>query len=109
MTVITVDEAIAIVEQVIEPRQLSKVQALVFRQAWEGKSYLEIAKASGYDPGYIKDTGSKLWQILSEAYGVRISKLNVKGVLQRHFRQIGKQESAPTNPQPCSDWGEAVD
>lgn len=109
MTVITVDEAIAIVEQVIEPRQLSKVQALVFRQAWEGKSYLEIAKASGYDPGYIKDTGSKLWQILSETYGIRISKLNVKGVLQRHFRQIEKQESVPTSPQRCSDWGEAID
>ncbi|XPM56384.1 MAG: hypothetical protein EDM05_054360 [Leptolyngbya sp. IPPAS B-1204] len=37
----TVEEAIALVEHVIEQGQLNKVQALVLREAWQGKSYLE--------------------------------------------------------------------
>lgn len=111
----TVDEAIAIVEQVIQHGQLSKVQELVFRQAWEGKPYSAMARASGYDEGYIKDTGSKLWQTLSEIYGVKVTKLNLKGTLQRVVRHtLEEQNSAssqlPTLTNPIrTDWGEAID
>nr|RNJ71150.1 MAG: hypothetical protein EDM05_00630 [Leptolyngbya sp. IPPAS B-1204] len=75
----------------------------------QGKSYLEIAVAAGYDPGYIKDTGSKLWQRLSEVYGVKITKLN----FQRVLKQIAYQTPAklPANQwvKPRADWGEAID
>lgn len=43
----TIDQAIEIVETVLEQGRLSKVQEIVFRQSWEGLSYLEIAKSSG--------------------------------------------------------------
>jgi hypothetical protein len=56
----TVDEDIALVDQVIAQGHLTKLQALVFRQSWEGQSYTKMARESGYDPGYVKDTGSKL-------------------------------------------------
>jgi WD40 repeat protein len=105
----TVEEAIAVIEQVIERGQLTKVQALVFRQAWEGRSYLEIAKVSGYDAGYIKDTGSKLWQILSEVYGVRITKLNFQGVLKRVVRNTEQVEAVKHASVRRLDWGEAID
>jgi len=68
----TVDEAIALVEQVIAQGRLTKLQELVFRKSWDGRSYTEMARESGYDPGYVKDTGSKLWQTLSEVYGVKV-------------------------------------
>jgi WD40 repeat protein len=101
----SVDEAIAIVEQVIEHGQLNKVQALVFRQAWEGKSYSEIAKASGYE-----DTGAKLWQTLSDVYSVKVTKLNFKGVLQRAVRKIGEATQDSTfKTQNSTDWGDAID
>ncbi len=106
----TVEEAIALVEQVIAQGQLTKIQALVFRQAWEGRSYTEIARASGYDPGYIKDTGSKLWQTLSEVYGVKVTKLNLQGMLKR---AVGKAQGssllAPTATPRRVDWGDAID
>jgi predicted ribonuclease YlaK len=106
----TVDDAIAVVEEVIEHGQLNKVQALVFRQAWEGKSYLEIAKEAGYDPGYIKDTGSKLWQTLSDVYRVKVTKLNFKGVLQRAVRNTKEiTQSLKLKIQNSTDWGEAID
>jgi hypothetical protein len=54
---------------------------LVFWQAWEGKSYPDIAKAFDYNPGYIKDTGSKLWQKLLEIYGVKVTKHTFQSVL----------------------------
>ena len=105
-----VEAAIAIIEQVIEQAQLNKVQALVFRQAWEGRSYLEIARASGYDMGYIKDTGSKLWQTLSEIYGIKITKINCQPVLKRVVRNTGLEIEAV---KPAStlrqDWGDAID
>ncbi|UBF25626.1 NACHT domain-containing protein [Kovacikia minuta CCNUW1] len=108
-----VEVAIAIVEQVIEQGQFNKVQELVFRQAWEGKSYLEIAKDSGYDPGYIKDTGSKLWQTLSEAYNIKITKFNFQSVLKRLIQET-PQPANPSSESQLSarlhaDWGEAID
>jgi WD40 repeat protein len=110
----SIEEAIAVVEQIIEQGQLNKVQELVFRQAWEGKSYLEIAREVGYDPGYIKDTGSKLWQTLSNVYGLKVTKHNFKGVLQRAIRtKLETQHEANQNlqfkAQNLIDWGDAID
>lgn len=39
----TVDEAIAIAETALNYDRLNKVQELVFRQSWEGQSYMQIA------------------------------------------------------------------
>ena len=66
-----VEEMLAAVEQMSDRGYLSKTEKIVFRQCWEGRSYSEIAQTSAYDLGYIKDTGYRLWQRLSEAYGER--------------------------------------
>ena len=115
-TIMGVDEAIAITEQVVEQGQLNKVQELVLRQAWAGRSYLEIAKDSGYDPGYIKDTGYRLWQRLSDAYGEKVTKQNFKGVLRRVALGNGEQGTGDrkesqilTSTVPRQDWGDAID
>ncbi|NEQ22032.1 MAG: NACHT domain-containing protein [Microcoleus sp. SIO2G3] len=132
----TVEEALLIVERVLDQGRLNKVQELVFRQAWEGQSYGDIAKSSGYDMGYIKDTGSKLWQMLSKALGEKVTKANVQSVLKRCARQIyataalseitaTSQIKNPQTYQSCftthtatpdkvtanqfQDWGEAID
>ncbi|PSB21592.1 NACHT domain-containing protein [Phormidesmis priestleyi ULC007] len=106
----TIEEALAVVEQILERGRLNKVEELVLRQSWEGLSYGEIARLSGYEAGYIKDTGYKLWNVLSKAYGVKVSKHNLQGVLKRAVKDdlTAIQNSKPKT-QNRTDWGDAID
>ncbi|MCT7959042.1 pentapeptide repeat-containing protein [Laspinema palackyanum] len=83
-----VEEALALVEAVLEDDRLNDVQELIFRQCWEGnQSYQEIAQVSGYDYEYIKATGAKLWKLLTEALGEKVKKGNLQSVLKRYLRR----------------------
>ncbi len=110
---LTIEEGLAVVEQVLPQGRLNKVQEIIFRSSWVGQSYDEIAKAFGYDYGYIKDTGSKLWQLLTEVLGEKVTKLNIKGVLQRYLKENNQKKLFTTPyslfPTPHLDWGEAID
>ncbi|MEH2143906.1 AAA-like domain-containing protein [Nostoc sp.] len=66
---------------------LSDVQEIVFRKAWEGQTYPDIAESCGYDANYIKDVGSKLWKLLSQAFGEEVTKSNFRSVLRRRCLQ----------------------
>jgi len=80
-----VDEALEIVEAVLDYRSLNKIQEIVFRQTWDGKSYQEIAASTGYEPDYVKDVGAKLWKLLSEAFGEKIKKDTLKSFLKKYL------------------------
>ena len=107
------EEALAIVERSLSAERLSKLQVTVFRYAWEEQSYQEIAKHSGYEVGYLKQAGSQLWRLLSQAFGEKVTKSNFQLVLQRQSRQsFGKNETdkQKSNRSPNrTDWGEAAD
>ena len=116
----TIQEALIIIEKVLDQGRLNKVQDIVFHQCWEGKSYQEIATSSDYDAGYLKDTGSQLWQSLSKAFGERVSKNNLQLVFKRHSHLLGEESPqiqiahkpiAPRRPiaKQGKDWGEAID
>ncbi len=90
----TLEEALVIVDAVLDQESLSNVQELVFRQAWEGKTYLEIAENSGYNPRYLGDAGFKLWQLLSQALGQKVTKNNFRSVLRQYF-QGGAHGTSP--------------
>ena len=62
----TLDEALVIVDNLLQPKRLNQVQQIVSSQSWLGQTYQEIAIASGYDHDYIKEVGSGLWTSLSE-------------------------------------------
>ena len=81
------EEALTIVEQALSEDRLSKLQVMVFRHAWEEQSYQAIAKTSGYEVGYLKQTGSQLWQLLSKGFGEKVTKSNVHLVLKRKARE----------------------
>ncbi|MFN6518946.1 MAG: NB-ARC domain-containing protein [Nostoc sp. CreGUA01] len=104
----TVEEAIALVEELLERGRLTKAQELVFRYTWEGKTYSKMADEVTYDPGHIKDVGSQLWRSLSQALGEKVTKNNLHGVLKRTAQQHNGAKISPTSS-PHIDWGEAID
>lgn len=83
----TADEALELVENVLDYERLNKVQELVFRESWEGRSYKEIAGSCEYEYDYIKDAGAKLWKLLSKALGEKVKKDNLQSVLKRYLRR----------------------
>ncbi len=111
---IAVEKALEAVEQTVEPRQLTKIQRLVFKYVWQGLSYSEIARETDYDVGYLRDTGSKLWQILSDRLGTKVTKQNLQSVLKHYFRQhsetfaISPFISLAKKVNSSQDWGEAI-
>jgi WD40 repeat protein len=65
---------------------LTDLQHTVLRKAWEGKTYSEIAQDLGYDAGYVRDTGAKLWRHLSDTLSLEISKANFRSQIQIYFQ-----------------------
>jgi hypothetical protein len=80
----TIEDALNIVDFVLGDKSLSTIQEAIFRQTWEGKTYSEIAEQAGYDAAYIRDVGYKLWQLLSDAFGDRVTKNNLQVILRRY-------------------------
>jgi len=126
----SVEEALEIVQSVIEKGSLNKVEGIVLRQCWEGKSYLEIARDSGYEVGYVTDVGARLWQALSKVFGKKVTKNNFPALLRQQYiaKHIPVLAGSFANEQQQSqasilsllaakqqdtaeyrDWGEAVD
>jgi hypothetical protein len=78
---ITAENVPFIVNAVLQPKRLNDLQALILRQSWSGKTYGEIATASGYSTQHIRDVGYRLWQLLSNILGEKVRKSNVQSVL----------------------------
>ncbi len=101
-----VEEALFILDTALHPKVLNNVQELVFRQAWEGQTYQEIAKSSGYNANYIKDVGYQLWKLISKAFEEEVTKSNFRSVLRRRyfafqhagFSDSAKEESPSVDP-----------
>jgi WD40 repeat protein len=88
----TADEALALLETLLQGQQLKDIQTLVFRYAWEGWTYPAIAQHTGYDVGHIRDTGYELWQKLSLILGEQVTKKKLQTVLQRWNTRAATQE-----------------
>jgi hypothetical protein len=93
----TIDDALNIVDSVLGNKSLSTIQEAIFRQTWDGKTYSEIAEQAGYDAAYIRDVGYKLWQLLSEAFGDRVTKNNLQVVLRRYSSRSLQPSNASSN------------
>lgn len=91
----TIEDALNIVDFVLGNKSLSTIQEAIFRQTWEGKTYSEIAENAGYDAAYIRDVGYKLWQMLSDAFGDRVTKNNLQVVLRRYSNRSINVTSNP--------------
>ncbi|WP_310490137.1 pentapeptide repeat-containing protein [Chamaesiphon sp. VAR_69_metabat_338] len=104
------DRAEAIVKELLAPKYLNPPQELVFRAAWQGQSYRQLAETAGYDRTYIKSVGAQLWRMLSIATQSKVSKVNFRQVIESVAAQRDLRSAAePRSPQSGIDWGEAMD
>jgi NB-ARC domain len=104
-------------------KHLSDIEAVVLKGAWDGKTYEEMAAASGYAVNSLKnDAGPRFWKILSlQVFGEKVSKANLRAVLERQNLQGDKRlrltdaegqrgEAIAVSKaiaSPRIDWGEA--
>ncbi len=105
------EEALIVVEKALSAERLSKLHATVFCQVWEEHSYQEIAQNTGYEVGYLKQAGSRLWQVLSQVLGEKVSKNNVQSVVKRYaFSKVEPRQNAVENNRKLllTDWGDAT-
>ncbi len=85
-------------------RPLKPVEKLVLQGAWQAKTYEQMAKDCEYSLAYIKQvTGPRLWKLLSQVYGQKISKTNVRVLLERHYADSGEIPAVPVDVDPIVD------
>ena len=94
---ITLEEALYLVDNAIKPERLNSVQELILTQCWSGRTYQEIAEASGYDSDYVRVVGSRLWQLLSQVFGEKITKNNFRSILRQQVGTIKSKTFTGTN------------
>lgn len=82
----TLEETLAIVDELVKPERLTILQETIVRQCWFNKTYQQIASEFDYDANYIRGVGSRLWQQLSEACGEEVTKNNFRSVLRQIYK-----------------------
>lgn len=87
--------ALTLIRDILAPRKLSSLEEMLICYTWEGKRYREMALALGYEEGYLKDTGSRLWQSLSDNLGYPVSKKRLRYTLTELVAQSQSGKAAP--------------
>lgn len=112
----TVEEALTILDIVLKQERLNNIQELVLRKVLAGQTYPEIAVFVGYDAEYIKLVGFQLWRLLSKVFGEKVTKSNFQSVLRRHSQQTLAVATIPVledaegaSIKQLQDWGDAID
>ncbi len=100
----TIDEALIVLDALLGHEPLTHLQETVFRCAWDGQTYAEIAKKVNHAPDYVKLVGSQLWQTISDQIGQQVTKNNFRVVL----RQWQSNPAEIRKANRC-DWSDAVD
>lgn len=99
----------------IQGKSLNNLQRAIFKGAWEGKTYEEIASEINCSEGHIKDVAADLWKQVSEKLGQKVYKKNFKAILERRL-STGELSLQKYNKRPCNNltmrrkhWGEIPD
>jgi WD40 repeat protein len=109
----TADEAIALLDRLLAEQSLRDLQEQVFRHAWEGRTYPDMAEQIGYDTGYIRDIGYELWRQLTQVLGEPVTKNNLQAVFRRWRDRSPKpavtEVILASPPDRDCYWGEQID
>jgi hypothetical protein len=84
-------------------KHLTDIQESILRGSWQGQNYDEIAEVHDYTSQHIKNEGSKLWKLLTQALGEKVGKTNFQSALKQRSpsteipqRQEQAQEETPS-------------
>jgi WD40 repeat protein len=107
----TIEEALDVLDTVLQKVRLNDTQEAVFCEAWAGKTFPQIAAELNFTEEYVRAVGADLWHLLSEALGEKVTKRNFKGIIERWVRRNWSiaQPSTFSGRSQSQDWGEAVD
>lgn len=83
--------ALKLVQELLQPHQLTTIQRELLTQAWAGATYPVIAELTGYEDNYVRAVGAQLWQALSQALDIKVTKSNFRAVLQQRLEAIHTQ------------------
>ncbi|WP_414549864.1 NB-ARC domain-containing protein [Anabaena sp. CCY 0017] len=84
-------------------KPLSDSQMTVLRGSLEDKSYKEIYDAYKISVYYSREIGPLLWEKLSAALGVKVTKRNLRSVIERHLPPEKQQIFNVENLPRCND------
>lgn len=100
-------------------RRLNEVEISVLKGSWHKQTYDVIAHETHYSVNYLKiHVGPALWKTLSTALAEPVTKLNIRSILERRWRNFGKPEGGNgsavgdtvSSLSSCqADWGEVID
>jgi NB-ARC domain len=118
MSPLDAQEALKLVDEWVFSKtgeHLDDLHCTIFQQAWQGKTYKQIAKIIDYSEEHIKAKAAKLWEMLSDPLPEKdsktnskkkkeVNKANFKSVLQRKWesQQSEKAIKAKENKPYCS-------
>ncbi|MBE9001859.1 NACHT domain-containing protein [Nostoc sp. LEGE 12447] len=78
-------------------KRLNHAEIAILKGSWHNKTYEEIAKETSYSVSYLKQTvGPKLWKLLAEGLGEKVSKTNFQLALERRWRSTSETFSVKT-------------
>lgn len=83
----TFEEALKVIKTTLynnKRKQLTVIEKEILKAAWENETYATTAKNSHLSVGHIKDVAYKLWKQLSEILGEKVTKTNLRMVLQKN-------------------------
>jgi hypothetical protein len=106
LMVMEVELALTMVQELLAPEYLSQPQEMVFKSAWVGKSYRDLAEAAGYDRDYLKGIGAQIWRMIGTATQQKVTKSNFRQVLES-LEIDAVPDSEPLKPRIVG--GEAID
>lgn len=64
-------------------KHLTDLQSTILQKVWQGQKYIEIADKYNCTEGHVKDVASLLWKLLSVALGEKVTRNNVRSILER--------------------------
>lgn len=80
-------------------------QILIAAVQGERKTYDQIATECGYSAKYVKqDVAPKLWQLISQALDQKVTKANVRGLLEQAMRKSSLPASEPDAMTSLPSW-----
>ncbi|NEP14451.1 MAG: hypothetical protein F6K14_30505, partial [Symploca sp. SIO2C1] len=74
-------------------KHLNDLQRVILRESWQEakKTYDQVAQEYGYSASYIKQAvAPQLWRLLSQGFGEKVTKTNIRSVLERRIASQSK-------------------